>query len=367
LRNLATAAFIVLGFQPESVAEPGFQMSFAAVAGLIAGWEIWRERERLHLAEPSPSFIVRGARKTARAFAGIALTTLIASLATAPFAAFHFQRLAAYSLAGNLAAMPLVSLVIMPSGLFALVAMPFGLETLFLPPMFAGIDALLTVSAAIAGLEGALVATPKMPVASLILISAGFLWLTLWRPRFRLFGLLPIAAGLILAPLTVRAPDIVMTAEGRAVGVRDAGGTLRIAGSRAGSFIIGQWLEAEGPRAPEPSAIRDGVACGRLGCILKSKGGLVVAHIRDPAAFIEDCRRADIVLTPLRAPDDCAAALVIDGRATARRGAHAVYFAQTGDLDAPGKTLAETVRIVTAWPEIRRPWQGRPSAFSATA
>ena len=244
----------------------------------------------------------------------------------------------------------------MPAGLFALVAMPFGLETLVLPPMFAGIDVLLAVSAGIADLDGAQVVTPKMSVASLVLVSAGFLWLTLWRPRLRLFGLLPIAAGLVLVPLTTRAPDILMTAEGRAVGVRDAGGTLRIAGSRAGSFIVDQWLEAEGPRAPEPSAIREGVACDRLGCILKTKSGLMVAHIRDPAAFIEDCRRADIVLTPLRAPDSCAAKLVIDGRATARRGAHAVY------LEGPDKTPAETVHIVTAWPDIRRPWQGRPSA-----
>ena len=129
--------------------------------------------------------------------------------------------------------------------------------------MFAGIDALLAISAAIAGLDGALVATPKMPVTSLALVSAGFLWLCLWRPRLRLFGLVPIAAGLVLAPLTARPPDILMTAEGRAVGVRDSGGTLRIAGSRAGSFIVDQWLEAEGPQAPNPSAIRDGVACDR--------------------------------------------------------------------------------------------------------
>ena len=206
LRNLAIAAFIVLALEPESVAEPGFQMSFAAVVGLIAGWEAWRDRERLNLAEPSTRFIVRGARLTGRAFGGIALTTLIASLATAPFAAFHFQKLAAYSLAGNLAAMPLASLVVMPAGLFALVAMPFGLETLVLPVMFAGIDALLAISAAIAGLDGALVMTPKMSAASLILIGAGFVWLTLWRPRLRLFGLVPIAAGLILVPLTMRAP-----------------------------------------------------------------------------------------------------------------------------------------------------------------
>ena len=359
LRNLAIAAFIVLAFQPESVGEPGFQMSFAAVAGLIAGWEVWRDRERLNLAEPSQSIVMRGAKRTGHAFAGIALTTLIASLATAPFAAFHFQKLAAYSLAGNLAAMPLVSLVIMPAGLFALVAMPFGLETLVLPIMFAGIDALLAISAAIAGLDGALVATPKMPVTSLALVSAGFLWLCLWRPRLRLFGLVPIAAGLVLAPLTARPPDILMTAEGRAVGVRDSGGTLRIAGSRAGSFIVDQWLEAEGPQAPDPSAIRDGVACDRHGCILKTRGGLMVAHIRHPAAFIEDCRRADIVLTPLRAPDSCAASLVIDSRATSRRGAHAIYLARDAGFAGPNKKSAETTRIVTAWPDVRRPWQGR--------
>jgi competence protein ComEC len=356
LRNLAIAAFIVLVLQPESVAEPGFQMSFAAVAGLIAGWEVWRDRERLNLAEPSPSPIVRGMKLTARAFGGIALTTLIASLATAPFAAFHFQKLAAFSLAGNLAAMPLVSLVIMPAGLFALVAMPFGMETFVLPPMFAGIDFLLAVSAGIAGIDGAQVMVPKMPAAILILVSAGFLWLCLWRPRLRLFGLIPIAAGLVLVPPMARAPDILMTAEGRAVGVRDAAGTLRISGSRTGSFVVDQWLESEGPRAPDPSAIREGVACDRLGCMLTTRGGLKVAHIRAPAAFIEDCRRADIVLTPLRAPDDCAASVVIDSRAIKRRGAHAIY------LEGPEATPDETVRIVTAWPDIRRPWQGRPSA-----
>ncbi len=356
LRNLAIAAFVVLALRPESVGEPGFQMSFAAVAALIAGWEVWRDRRRLHLAEPSPSPIMRGARLTLRAFAGIALTTLIASLATAPFAAFHFQKLAAYSLAGNLAAMPLVSLLVMPAGLFSLVAMPFGLDPLVLPVMFAGIDALLTIAAGIAGLPGALVVTPRMPVASLLLVSGGFLWLVLWRPRLRLFGLAPIAAGLLLAPLAARTPDVLMTAAGRAVAVRDAGGVLRFAGSRADSFVVGQWLAAEGPRAPDRQAIRDGVACDRLGCILRGRGGLVVAHVRDAAAFIEDCRRADIVLTPLRAPDDCAASLVLDARATSRRGAHAVY------LEGPDNDPMKTIRIITAWPQVRRPWQGRPSA-----
>ena len=44
-----------------------------------------------------------------QALLGVALTTLIAGLATAPFAAYHFERVATYSLLGNLLAAPLVS------------------------------------------------------------------------------------------------------------------------------------------------------------------------------------------------------------------------------------------------------------------
>ena len=47
MRNLAIAAFIVLALEPESIMEPGFQMSFAAVAALIAAWEAWHARRRL--------------------------------------------------------------------------------------------------------------------------------------------------------------------------------------------------------------------------------------------------------------------------------------------------------------------------------
>ena len=51
MRNLAIAAFVVLGLEPENITEPGFQMSFAAVAALIAGWEFWSERSRRRLTD----------------------------------------------------------------------------------------------------------------------------------------------------------------------------------------------------------------------------------------------------------------------------------------------------------------------------
>ena len=82
-------------------------------------------------------------RLLGRAVLGVALTTLIAGLATAPFAAYHFERVATYSLLGNLLAAPLVSAIIMPFGLLTLVVMPLGLEALPLAVMAWGIEMLL--------------------------------------------------------------------------------------------------------------------------------------------------------------------------------------------------------------------------------
>src|SRR5690606_35153170 len=130
MRNLAIAAFVVIALEPESVVEPGFQMSFAAVAALIAGWEVWRRRAVLRLADDASLPGLKAARLVWTWILGVALTTLIAGSATAPFAAYHFERVASYSLLGNLLAAPLVSVVIMPFGMLTLVVMPLGLEVL---------------------------------------------------------------------------------------------------------------------------------------------------------------------------------------------------------------------------------------------
>jgi competence protein ComEC len=61
-------------------------------------------------------------------FMGAALTTLVASIAIAPFAAYHFHRMTHYGLIANLIVAPLVSLLIMPMAVLSLIAMPLGLE-----------------------------------------------------------------------------------------------------------------------------------------------------------------------------------------------------------------------------------------------
>jgi competence protein ComEC len=361
MRNLALAAFIVLALEPESVSEPGFQMSFAAVAGLIASWEAWRSRQRLRIADESVmpgSWLLRAG---VGAIGAVLLTSLVAGLATAPFSAYHFERVATYSLLGNLFAAPLVSAVIMPFGLLTLVVLPFGLEALPLSVMVGGIDMLLHISDWVASLPGAEISAPPISPLSLLLITGGMLWLCLWRLRWRLLGMGSILLGVLLIPLLAAPADMLIAADGKSVAVRDPSGTLRISGGRAGSYIVEQFLAEEAEPERDAASLRSGIACDSAACLLPGRGELVVSHVLDPAAFAEDCQRADIVVTPLLAPTDCAAGLVVDRRALDRFGAQSITWAGI----KPSTTFAvETER--KAWP---RPWQagGERQSTSSTS
>jgi competence protein ComEC len=349
MRNLAIAAFVVLALAPEGVVEPGFQMSFAAVAALIATWEFWRSHraERLTEDDVVPGFWL--IRLAGKAVAGVAVTTLVAGFATSPFAAYHFERIATYSLLGNLLAAPLVSAIIMPFGLLSLVLMPLGLEALPLTVMAWGIEMLLGVARFVASIPGAQVGAPSIAPVCLLLIAAGMVWLCLWRRRWRLFGLAPIALALALIPVLIDPPDILVAPSGTAVAVRDSAGVLRVSGARAGSYVVGQLFDEEGGSPSDAAALRMGVSCDANGCLLHDRAGDLISHVRDPSAFAEDCARAVVVATRLTVPKECSAALVIDATQLARFGAHAVWVGTDEGLSR--------FRIVTDRSGTPRPWQ----------
>ena len=125
MRAVAFSALIIAAIQPESVVEPGFQMSFAAIIGLIALAEWEGRRPRTDTFPKGIWRIIRAARKYV---VGVVAASIVAGVATAPFAIFHFNRAVGYSLLSNLLALPVVGAVIMPAAAVAVVMMPFGLE-----------------------------------------------------------------------------------------------------------------------------------------------------------------------------------------------------------------------------------------------
>ncbi|MGH6961173.1 MAG: ComEC/Rec2 family competence protein, partial [Dongiaceae bacterium] len=348
MRTVALAATAVLLILPDALVGASFQMSFAAVVALVAVYEASEPlRLRWRANAPWP-------RTAALYVGGIAAMSLIATAATSPFVAYHFDRFTAYGVFANMLAVPLTSFWVMPFAVAAVLLMPFGLAWLALVPMGWGIEGIVWIADVVAALPGAVSLVPAMPIGGLLLTTLGGLWLCLWQRRWRLLGLPAIGLGL-LSVLMVRPPDILISEDGRLVAVADGDGKLLLSSRRVGRFEADAWLL----RAGEDAALdwpTDGygaggrLACDNLGCIY-SAAGWTVAIAHEPDALIEDCQVADIVLSlePMRGP--CRSAKrVIDRFDLWRDGAHALW------IDDEQAVRIESVRARRG----DRPWVVQP-------
>jgi competence protein ComEC len=345
LRNVALAALAILLLWPESLFDPGFQMSFAAVVALVSAYEWLRGREerRAPLAARGPVGL------GLRFLAGIVASTLIASLAVAPFGIYHFHNTQQFAVLANLIAIPICNVIVMPAALASLVAMPLGLEAYPLAMMGWGIEAMVRCADWVSRLPGAVGRVPAIPTPAFVLMVAGGLWCALWGTRWRLLGLVPIAGGLMLAPTGVR-PDVLVGRGAALVAVRMENGLLSAVAGRGSTFELARWLEHDGDGRSTADVARGAAfRCDRHGCTTRAKG-LLVAVSGSPAALRDDCTLAAIVVLKFARPQSCrAAGPVIGADDVAARGAHAVY------IEAGGRVRVETVADTRG----DRPWSRR--------
>ncbi|MCC2113385.1 MAG: ComEC/Rec2 family competence protein, partial [Hyphomicrobiales bacterium] len=342
MRNVALAALFVLLIAPESLLGASFQMSFAAVAALVAVYENWR-LQRFAAAGRSGSRPATIAAAGWRYVAGLAVTSLIAGLATAPFAAHYFHRVAAFGLLANLLAMPLVALVVMPMGLVAVLLMPFGLESVGLAGMAYGIDGVVAIARWVADLPGAVHLVPATGALSLAFAAIAIVWFCLWQRAWRHLAVIPLAAAGIAAFAHER-PEVLAGRSGEMAAIRMADGRLALIGRKVDRFVAAEWLRADGDdREPKTALLDPKIHCDSYGCAADDGAGRHVSISLDPGAFDTDCRIADVVITPLRAPRGCdRRAVVVDGAALDRRGAHAIFWdGEEGNADGEGTGAAK--------------------------
>src|SRR4051795_5581556 len=328
-RTLAVAAMIVLSIAPEALVHPSFQMSFAATLALVALIQVGMPRL---FASPDHSATAKVALWGGREIMMLTLASLVAGLATMPYAAFHFHRVTPYGVLANLAAMPVVSAVVMPAGLLGLVAMPFGFDGLFWAIMGIGIDWMISVTQWVAALPGAVGRVPAFDIGPLIAASAGIILLGLLRTPLRWSGAVLVLMAALWAA-RVPQPDILISADGRNVGVRGQDGRLHlmhaVKGSRD-SFLLKEWLAADADaRTSADASLTAGVSCDDLGCVMQSAGGGLVAQALRPEALSDDCKRAALIVTLQQAPASCAAS-VIDADRLRRQGALALRRGREG-------------------------------------
>lgn len=350
MRNVALAALAILVVAPQSLFEPSFQMSFAAVVGLVAFYEWYAHRSRAKVVDTKDK--MRPLFWAGAFMAGAAVTTLVAGTAVAPFAVYHFHRLSHFGVVANVISAPLVGLLIMPMALLALIAMPFGLEAWPLQAMGYGIEAMVAVAQSVSSWPGAVSILPSLPGAALVLIAFGGLWLCLWRTRLRVLGLVLVGLGVTLA-LAKHRPDILIDRDGGTAAIRGSEGDLIFPSAQAANYSIEKWLLSDGDERrahalPRKSAFH----CDPMACTGRFEENTVML-IRREEAIDEACRTADIVIAPFSITDDCGSArIVVDGQALAEQGAHALY------IDGP------SIRTETAAQRRgSRPWSGGGSAL----
>jgi competence protein ComEC len=318
-RTLSVAAIGVLLLTPEAVVQPSFQMSFAATLALIAGYQ---NGLPLHGSADS-SIAARAALWGLREIVGLVLASFLAGLATTPYAAYHFHRLAPYGVIANLLAMPVVSAWVMPMGILGVLAMPFGFDAFFWKMMGLGIEWMDNVVLWVASLPGAVGRMQAFGTGPLLLGTAALLLLCLLRTPLRWSGAVLAVAASLWAVSTPR-PDVLIANDGQAAVLRGADGRLAVLSSGRDTFAIKEWLAADGDsRTPNDAGLKDGVHCDPVGCIGRLKDGRMVSMALSVEAFAEDCTQAAVVVSPRQAPGDCAA-LLIDRRTWRTEGALAL-------------------------------------------
>lgn len=385
LRNVALSAIVILILSPSQVLGPSFQMSYAATLALVSGYTLWKRRQ--HRENLLSRFrILSPLLFVSRFFGGVLSTSFIGGASTAIFSIEHFHRLATYGLAANLAAMPIVSFIVMPFGMAAMMLMPFGLDGPFWRVTGEGLEFVIVIAKTVAGWGGD-ITFGRQPGWLMPTFIAGFLIMTMLRTRLRHMGLLLLLSTVGLAALgsAVPKPDLMISEDGVLVALRqdDILATNR---ERPQAFIFEQWQRAlaaaehqhptilpADSRLPriskterrrrlsteEQSIVRKAMeealdrtmqgsfACQKgAWCVAMLENGAMLATIEDAAYLSPACDTANIVVTPVRLRlDRCRSGAMLFTGATLRR---------TGSVEMGLGTDNPTVS--TAFENPQRPW-----------
>jgi competence protein ComEC len=307
MRMVAVAAFVVLLFWPEALVGPSFQMSFAAVIAIVA----------LHGAAPLRAFNApREAPFWARWGRGLAmllLTGIVIELALMPIGLFHFHRAGVYGALANVVAIPLTTFVSMPLIALALLFDTVGLGAPFWWLAGKSLELLLALAHWTAARPGAVSTLPAMGRGAFALFVAGGLWLALWHGKVRALGLAPALAGLALLAM-LRAPDVLISGDGRHVGITGVGEELLVLRESRSAYARENLTEIAGMAGEtRPLAEWPGAQCNADFCAARLRRGgrdwhLLIARGKDLVpvrALAAACERADVVIADRRLPHAC--------------------------------------------------------------
>lgn len=329
LRTVALAAFLLLLIWPQLLLHPSFQLSFAAVIGLISVHDLCRRNQWRLFAYREGWFW-----NALRHGASLGGMSFVATVATLPSGLFHFQEAGIYSMLANTLAIPLTSTLLMPLCVFVDLLWPLGLAWLPLKILGPGIGVLLRLAQNIATLPGAFYKPPTMPIELLAIASLGGLMFCFMTTKPRWFGLGVLVLACVWTFQMPR-PDVLISPDGHEVGWRrtNPDALLIASDEKPDHFIASAWAPVLGMKVEKASFTDSGpdLTCDSMGCLGAADTSNVV-FIKDPTILPEECaRKPDLIVSP-NSYVSCAnnETRVINAGALRKHGAHALYTKKNG-------------------------------------
>lgn len=322
LRSVAIAAIAILLVRPYSALEIGFQMSFAATAGLVAFYEAWT---RYKQAQPRAGYLERGQlRKIVDYFWAIMLTSVVAQVSVALFALYHFQTLSLVAFVSNSLAVPLVGLFIMPLLMVSLVlpggfAVSSGLLQLAL-------DGLLGMASWFSSFENSVLYSAPLASWAFMLSILLFVSILLCK-RLRIAIGLGMALIVVVVLGQTKPADILISETGKLV-VSKSNGQLHAYGLRKGSFRDRVWRSYWGisPHQGVGKLLR---RCDATACRYDTQ--IPITYAEALSAVRTACAAGEVVILPRRYKRYCkGAGTTLSIEELAQKGPAAIHLTKPG-------------------------------------
>jgi competence protein ComEC len=337
LRVVAFAAFCVLLVFPESLTSASFQMSFAAVTGLVAFYDwtrsLWSKWARQ----------AGWVRKAALYFGGVAMTTIVATLVTAPLTLYHFQALPSYGLIANVMCVPLLAFVVMPLAIVGFLLMPFGLEGYVFLLMRSALSAILEFAHFVSELDGAVLHISSFSLSALVFTILAVLSVVIFRARLGI--ILGMTFGVCaLFNFKWIQYDVLISSKMDLVALNTGEPYLLVSDKRKSAFQRENWEQAMGleggnavrfPREGALSGEGYALSCDENACRYEVKGSKV-SYLKafDHSVFQDECMWADVVISKdIYEGRDCTVQHIINRRSGKYYGVHGGVLGDNVRLD----------------------------------
>ncbi len=243
---LCAATFLIL--QPESLFSLSFQLSFAAVGGLISVYE-WRMQNRYNAPwKPRRRKIPKMLLKAKRFFTDSLWSSGSITVMTLPIMVHHFYHISLQGMISNMIAIPFTGVVIMPMGIMALVFLNTPFASTMMNMWGLSLRGLMHIAAYSARYGSWMIGWIRPHDSMFFAMEMlGICWLLLWQRPMRWWGLYVWIGAMIMGHVYRTEPLFLIDVNHKVVAFVDRDQkTLWVSSLRRGKWATARWSQAFG-------------------------------------------------------------------------------------------------------------------------